>query len=378
MRNQWVILLGRLEFIREVLSPDSVREKFMLSVFWVSTVLLAIALIPNLIKGLLGIAVVGILSSMTAAAFAEYIFQVATKIELLINKRRFSRLFSCSHTSDCTALVVLPEFNTQKTHQEDLPNKSVTDLSSGIEAKKFTLRDLSRREYNVAMEVDVQALSYLTSAFSKIGLQIPQMDWDERILERSSSTVNTNVMNIIRQEYPETYILIGLYSNAIVNEYTNSDVLDNTALPVHPFFYISREDNGAERTVINKLRWAYFLARQPLQQPFPDGWNDRSVTWLMDESKIDDGYDYGLFGKFFYDQKAFIACGATTELGTNNLSKHIAEKWEEAYLTLMNEKGAELAITDPFVVVYKIPVAGQSENITLFDWCIRPLRGTAK
>lgn len=373
MRHQWVILRGRLEFIQEVLSPDSIREKFMLSVFLVSTVLLAIALVPNLLRGLLGIAVVGILSSMTAAAFAEYIFQVATKIELLINKRRFSRLFSCSHTSDCTTLVVLPEFNTQKTQQEEPSDKSITDLSSGIEAKKFTLKDLSRREYNVAMEVDVQALSYLTSAFSKIGLQTPQMDWDERILERSDKA-----MNAIRQEHPETYILIGLYSNAIVNEYTNSDVLANTALPVHPLFYISREDNGAERTVINKLRWAYFSARQPLQQPFPDGWNDRSVTWLMDESKINDGYDYGLFGKFFYDQKAFIACGATTELGTNNLSKHIAEKWQEAYLTLMTEKGAELTITDPFVVVYKIPVAGQSENITLFDWCIRPLRGAVR
>ena len=370
MKHRWVILRGRLEFIQEVLSPDNIREKFLLSVFLVSTVLLAIALTPNLLGGLLGIAVVGILSSMTAAAFAEYIFQVATKIELLLNKRRFSRLFSCSHTSDSTAWVILPEFNTQKSQQEELSDQTVTDLSSGIEAKKFTLRDLSRREYNVAMEVDVQALSYITSAFSKIGLQIPQMDWDERILERSD--------NAVRQEHLETYILIGLYSNAIVNEYTNSDVLANTALPVHPFFYISREDNSADRTVVNKLRWAYFSARQPLQQPFPNGWNDRSVTWLMDESKIDDGYDYGLFGKFFYDQKAFIACGATTELGTNNLLKHIAEKWEEAYLTLMTEKGLELSITDPFVVVYKIPVAGQSENITLFDWCIRPLRGAMR
>lgn len=75
-----------------IILSDSLREKFSLAIFIVAASFLILALYNSSDNKLYSLAIIGLLTSVTAGAFAEYLFQVVAKIEMLVNRRRFMRL----------------------------------------------------------------------------------------------------------------------------------------------------------------------------------------------------------------------------------------------------------------------------------------------
>jgi hypothetical protein len=328
-----------LGYMWEILKPTSIRAKVLIGILSVSIALMIIAVITNNSKSdnswernfLFSIS-----SSSIAAVVIEAIDQITQKAEVLLNKRRFSRLFSYNDFSNQKIAIVNSAFDLSRYRH----SSGYTDTRN---LKRSAFEDLSRLSTKAAVKDDVIAASRIVLAFSKVALPIPVIEWDEDIIDSQSGVINTGKTNDIK-----TYILIGL-SNEIVNN------LNVKRIRGKYFSIFRRQDDSSPDISINNIRCGYFDGRNNLVEE--NQWIDHSLSWdFRPNSTRNNDYDYSLFAKFFLEGKPFIICGGTTEIGTRYIGEYVEQYWSQIYTQLEREKGSELNSYDSFAVIIKIPI----------------------
>ncbi|WP_017317352.1 hypothetical protein [Mastigocladopsis repens] len=260
-------------------------------------------------------------------------------IEKRTNQRRFLKLFGCDDKTNGygSIAIIVPAFDLSQTNSQQAGN------SLKQQAQKLVWKFSTK----AAIQNDVTAASYLVSAFSKLGLPVPQIKWDEEI-------------NINDDDGVKTYILIGLSNNVI--EFVNQST--------HKFFSINQnldQNNNLSKIII---KGGLFDNYNQLIEEIR--WTDYPVSLDPQTSRPKDGRDYALFAKFRIKKKVFIVCGGGSEWGTCDIGTYISDSgWRLIYTDLKQEKNAEIIHNEAFAVVFQLSRKQQSKSISIVHKCIK-------
>jgi hypothetical protein len=315
--------------------------RFSVTIFLliVSFLLLIITIIFTKKNELLNIIGLSISTSGLATSLVQIIEQITEKIEKFSNQRRFLRLFGCDDTrnGNGSIAIIVPAFDLSQTNFQQ----------TGNTLKQQAQKLVWKFSTNAAIKNDVTAASYLVSAFSKLGLPVPLIKWDEEI-------------NIDDDEI-KTYILIGL-SNEII-EFVNKST--------DRYFSISQKLDSNNNLSEILIKGGLFDNNNRLIEE--TRWTNYSVLLNSQSSIPKNNVDYALFAKFRINKKVFILCGGGTEWGTRDIGTHISSSgWRRVYSDLRIEKGSHITANEAFAVVFQLPInKQQSESISLVHKCIR-------
>ncbi len=277
--------------------------------------------------------------SALATSFVQIIQQLTEKIENFSNQSRFLRLFGCDDkkNGDGSIAIIIPAFELNQNNSQQAGN------TLKQQAQKLVWKFSS----NAAIKNDVTAASYLVSAFSKLGLPVPQIKWDKEIK--------------LNNDGIKTYILIGLSNNVIefINQSTEK--------------YFSIEPNLDNNNNLSEIliKGGFFDNSKRLVDE--KRWKHYPVSLDSQNARPKDDIDYALFAKFCINSKVFIICGGGTEWGTHDIAIHMSGSgWRSVYSDLTKEKGAHITANEAFAVVFQIPINKQSpESISIVHKCIR-------
>ncbi|MBE9053176.1 hypothetical protein IQ243_22675 [Nostocales cyanobacterium LEGE 11386] len=317
----------------------NIRFSVTISLLIASSLLLIITIIFTKQNELLNIIGLSISTSGLATSLVQIIEQLTEKIEKFSNQRRFLRLFGCDEKTNGNGsiAIIVPAFDLSQTNLQQ----------TGNTLKQQAQKLVWKFSTNAAIKNDVTAASYLVSAFSKLGLPVPLIKWDEEI-------------NIDDDEI-KTYILIGL-SNEII-EFVNKST--------DRYFSISQKlDNNNNLSEI-LIKGGFFDNNNRLIEE--TRWTNYSVLLNSQSSIPKNNVDYALFAKFRINKKVFILCGGGTEWGTRDIGTHISGSgWRRVYSDLRIEKGSHITANEAFAIVFQLPInKQQSESISLVHKCIR-------
>ncbi|MDF5707930.1 MAG: hypothetical protein PUP90_09700 [Nostoc sp. S4] len=250
------------------------------------------------------------------------------------------KLFGCDDkiNGDSSIAIIIPAFVLNQNNSQQTSN------TLKQEAQKLVWKFSS----NAAIKNDVTAASYLVSAFSKLGLPIPQIKWDKEIKLNSDDGI-------------KTYILIGLSNNVI--EFINQSREK----------YFSIEPNLDNNNNLSEIliKGGFFDTSKRLVDE--NRWRPYSVSLDSQNSRPKDDIDYALFAKFSINSKVFVICGGGTEWGTHDIGIHLSGSgWRSVYSDLTKEKGAHITANEAFAVIFQIPINKQSsESISIVHKCIK-------
>lgn len=278
-------------------------------------------------------------TSLLATSLVQIIGQLTERIEKLSNQRRFLRLFGCDDKTNGygSIAIIVPAFDLNRNSSQQ----------TGKSLKQQAERLVSELNTKAAIKNDVNAASYLVSAFSKLGLPVPQIKWDEIPLNNDDGV--------------KTYILIGLSNNLI------ESVKDS----MERYFSITQRVDQNNNLSEILIKTGFFDNSNRLVEE--KRWISNSVFLDPNTSRPRENVDYALFAKFRIKNKVFIICGGGTEWGTHDIGIHISNSgWKRVYSDLRKEKGARIKADEEFAVVFQLPMnREQSESISIVHKCIR-------
>lgn len=318
----------------------NIRLSITISLLIASSLLLIVTIIFTKNNELLNVIGLSISTSGFATSLVQIIEQLTERIEKFSNQRRFLRLFGCDDKTngDGSIAIIVPAFDLNPTNSQQTGN------SLKQQAQKLVWKFST----NAAIKNDVTAASYFVSAFSKLGLPVPQIKWDEEI-------------NINDDDGVKTYILIGL----------SNDVIEFVNKSTDRYFSISQRtdvnNNLAEIIIKGGLFDNY---NQLIDEA---RWTSYSVLLDSQTSIPKNSVDYALFAKFRINKKVFVICGGGTEWGTRDIGTHISGSgWRRIYSDLIIEKGAHLTAKEAFAVVFQLTInKQQSQSISIVQKCIK-------
>ncbi|MBD2604511.1 hypothetical protein H6G81_08195 [Scytonema hofmannii FACHB-248] len=316
--------------------------QFSITIFLLIASLLVLIATIIITKGeqnnLLFLIGISISTSMLATSLVQIIELVTEKIEKRSNQRSFLRLFGCDDKTNGNGsiAIIIPAFVLNQNNSQQ----------AGNTLKQQAQNLVWRLSSNAAIKNDVTAASSFVSAFSRLGLPVPQIKWDEEIKLNDDDGI-------------KTYILIGLSNNVIqfVNQSTER------------YFSISQNLDKNNNLSEILIKAGFFDNYKQLVDE--TRWISNSVL-LDSTSHPKNDVDYALFGKFRINSKVFVICGGGTEWGTHNIGIHMSDSgWRRVYYDLKREKGDHLTANEAFAVVFQVPINKPSERISIVHKCIR-------
>ncbi|WP_414623829.1 hypothetical protein [Calothrix sp. CCY 0018] len=280
---------------------------------------------------------ISISTSGLATSLVQIIELLTEGIEKRSNQRNFLRLFGCDDKINGSIAIIIPAFTLNQN------NSSQANNTFKRQAQNIVWKYSSK----AAIKNDVAAASYFVSTFSKLGLPVPQIKWDEEVKDDDNDGI-------------KTYILIGLSNNVIefikksgdkyflIDPNLDQDKNLSKVLIKAGFF-----DNSNE--LVDKTRWI-----------------SHSVLLDSQTFRPNDDVDYALFAKFRINNKVFIVCGGGTEWGTHDIGLHMSRGgWKRAYSDLKIEKRNPITTDEPFAIVFQVPINRPSERISIVHKCIK-------
>ncbi|MCC5608929.1 hypothetical protein LC612_19605 [Nostoc sp. CHAB 5834] len=280
-------------------------------------------------------------SSGFATSLVKLIELLAEILEKRSNQRTFLRLFGCDDKTngDGSIAIIIPAFNLDENNSQQ----------AGNTLKQQAQNIVWKHSSKAAIKNDVTAASYFVSTFSKLGLPVPQIMWDEEVKLDDNDGI-------------KTYILIGLSNNVI--EFVNHNQSDDK--------YFSIDQNLDQNKNLSEIliKAGFFDNSNRLVDE--TRWISNSVLLDSQTSRPTNDVDYALFTKFRVNNKVFILCGGGTEWGTHDIGLYISDRgWKSAYRDLKTEKGDRITAKEPFAIVFQIPINRPSERISIVHKCIK-------
>lgn len=340
--------------------------------------------ISSIVLGLvqtLPLVAVGISSSAVAAALFELFHKINEELGKENNQRQLRQFFSCPDADPDlipeTVAIVLPARSLRDLIVDGSSGQAGDDQSEDpwiVAAQK----DLSNLKSPAAMGVDLIAALALTSAFSKSGLPIPEVIFDNQIIDNMNPNEDSEEFKKFK-----TFISIGLFSNRLTCWLNREEMLSEDRRQRY-FKLVKRnlecyDNQPLERAVEFEIKQGEFCRDEGL----PWYLSPQSIIYTVPMDLINNcpvnGVDYGIFSKIKSSKpnKTFIVLGATGESGTENFGKYVSQKWEailEKVLEKANpgDKDKYLNIKDySFSQIYKID-SNKNNKIDLVDTCARP------
>jgi hypothetical protein len=317
----------------------NIRFSVTLSLFVVSIVLLATIYSVANRDSVLYIIGISVSSSGISTTLVQIIAQITERIERLTSQRRFMKVFGCDRNSisNGSVAIVIPAFSVGNSPSNQ-PSHTLKYQAQQIVSKTST---------KTALKNDVAAALHIISTFSKLGLPIPCIKWDEEI--------NFNNDNDI-----STYILLGLSNNLL-------ELIQNAN---EKHFVVTPTTDANNNLIKISIKLGSFDGASL----FPEyRWTETSISLDPQTGFPVNDIDYALFAKFRVKHKILIICGAGTEFGTHDIGMYISENgWQQVYSELKKEKGGFITTTEAFAVTFQVPIGRQaSERISIIHRCIR-------
>ncbi len=280
-------------------------------------------------------------TSGLATSLVQIIELLTEGIEKRSNQRNFLRLFGCDDKTngDGSIAIIIPAFVLNQNSSQQASNT----------LKQQAQNIVWRHSSNAAIKNDVTAASSFVSTFSKLGLPVPQIKWDEEVKLDDNDGI-------------KTYILIGLSNNVI--EFVKNKQADDK------YFSISQNLDPNQNLSEIIIKAGFFDNSKRLVDE--TRWISNSVLLDSQTSRPTNDVDYALFAKFRINNKVFIICGGGTEWGTHDIGLHMTGSgWKRAYSDLKIEKGDRITANEPFAIVFQIPINRPSERISIVHKCIK-------
>lgn len=274
-------------------------------------------------------------TSVLATSIVQIIQLFTEQIEKFTNQRMFLTLFGCDEKINGNSIaIVVPAYELKP------ENLQISANTFKQKAQKL----VSKSSINAAINNDVTAASYLVSAFSKLGLPVPQIKWDTEIN--------------INDDSVKTYILIGL-SNAVIQEKLDTNSTDK-------YFLIGSEDNSNGYLSKVIIKTGLFDNNNNLIDK--RNWTGFTVTVDPQTAQSRSTANYALFAKCSINNRLFIVCGGATELSTFQIGTYISDSgWRRIYNELKQEKNTDITPRDAYAVVFQL----SSTSISFERKCIK-------
>ena len=330
----------------------NVRLSTTIAFFLVSATLLTITVSFFAEASVIYVVGISTASSGLAATLIELVSQITERIERISNQRRFLRLFGCNEKAyrNNTTAIVIPAFNLNASSNKENKNSKMKRAAETV---------LPHFNTRAAIRNDVKAASYIVSAFSRLGLPIPEIKWDEDI-------------DLEREQTIQNYILLGL-SNTWLDLLEGSD---------EKYFSVSRSSENVSNFLDINIKIGLFDRGNRLLTE--DRWIKSSVSLNSETHLPDNAYDYALFAKLRRNGKNIVICGGCTEFSTRDVGIYISSDWRRIYTDLRNEKGNTLDANEGFAIAFQFPFSTQltgdgqrAENVSVANKCIKKVRTKA-
>ena len=321
---------------RYVIAYKNFHKKHRI-LFWLTLISAVFVLISTVLytlstKGNWGIAYetplavgVNLLTSVLAAFLIESLARYREALQIDEKQRKLWGLLGYVDSPPANIYVVLPQFleNNEAVNQKqlDLWKVKIDDINDPRIKNKIEF----------ALQPDIRVAAKIIALFSKLGLDLPEIIWDNAIFD---STGNPKIAN-----QNALYICVGLFSNKVTHWLSKSS---------HHNKLFSLK---AEPASIGKRPFTLEVAdyHQGGIDPHKHGWKLYSFER--------DSEDYGLISRIniLPWRVTLFIIGGIDAYGTERSGEYFNESWEELLAWPDNDTRQRVEKSEQFAAVLKIP-----------------------